>query len=375
MSSSQRYDIAIVGGGLVGACLAEELAWLGVRVAVVDAGSDPGHATAQAAGVAVPSLRYLGDAPFCQWLHLAREALVQDILRLEPEHGSFSLARPILRALRPQDLGLLPDGVDSPGLGAPVPSSELADLRPVPRLTEDRVAFLALDGLVVGGRAYLLAVQAAAMQSGVEWFQGRSVTEIEDGTEGAILRFSNGSPLRADRVVVAAGAWTGQLVPVPVGPQRGQLVVLDSATQLGYILSSRLYLAPLPTGEIVVGATEEDTGFVQECTAGGVAGLLSFAVRTMPELTHAAVRATRAGLRPVSATGRPLIGKVPGRQRLFVAAGHGGHGLLTSRLTGRGMAAGLVHGDWDQVPLQMCPAEALTTASVASSADLPVMGR
>jgi glycine oxidase len=88
----------------------------------------------------------------------------------------------------------------------------------------------------------------------------------------------------------------------------------------------------------------------------------------MPELADAAVRVTRAGLRPVSATGRPLIGKVPGRQRLFVAAGHGGHGLISARLTGRGMAAGLVHGDWEQVPRQMCPSEALVTSSAGSSA-------
>jgi glycine oxidase len=363
MSMSQRYDIAIVGGGLVGACLAEELALLGVRVVVADAGSEPGHATPQAAGVAVPSLRYLTDAPFYRWLEQARAALEQDILRLEPDHGPFSLTLPIVRAMRTQDLAKLPQGVDSPGLGTRLPEAELAQLHPVPRLTEDRAAYLATDGLVIGGRSYLSAVRAAAMQAGAEWIQGRSVTEIEDGADEVTLRFLAGSPIRADRVVVAAGAWTGQLVPVPVGPQRGQLVLLNTDAELGYILSSRLYLAPLPSGEIVVGATEEDTGFVQHCTAGGVAGLLSFAVRTMPELSEAALSASMAGLRPVSATRRPLIGRVPTLRRVFVSAGHGGHGLISSRLSGQGMAQGLVHGDWEQLPRGVCPAEALTAAS------------
>ncbi len=362
MPSSHHYDFILVGGGLVGACLAEELAAGGASVLVADSGAEPGHATARAAGVAVPSVRYAGDE-FYDWLVTAREALAEDIARLEPGHGPFSVARPIVRLLGADDLQALPGGPGDPAAGQPLDDGALDALAPGIRLPAGRRPFLMEDGLLVNGQAYLRAVCAAAASAGAHWHQDVTVGAVEEDGDGMLARYTDGSTVRAGRVVLTAGAWTGRLAwEVPVTPQRGQLAVLGSAAGLDCILSGRLYLSPLPGGGLVVGATEENAGFTDHCTAGSAAGLLAYAVRTLPALADAAVTELRAGLRPHSRTGRPVVGRVPGHQRLYAAAGHAGHGLISSRLTGRGLAAGLLRGDWDQLPERFCPRRAQAAA-------------
>ena len=364
MSASPHCDVVVIGGGLVGACLAEELAGSGATVIVLDAGAAPGHATPLAAGVAVPSLRYLGDEAFYGWLLAARAALDDDLARLEPEHGRFSLARPVLRLLREVDLAALAGAERSDAAGEPATAQELARLAPGLALPADRTPYLARDGLSVDGRAYLHAVRAAALRAGVGWRQDRTVTAIEDGAGRVDVRCCDGAVIGADRAVVTAGAWTGRLVGTAVVPQRGQLVLLDApAPQLGAIVSARLYLAPLPDGRLLIGATEEEAGFDDRCTAGSVAGVLAFGLRLFPQLATATVLETRAGLRPVSASGRPVVGRVPGRERVYVASGHAGYGLVSARATARGMAAGLSSGHWDALPEDFCPAGAVAAGT------------
>ncbi|WP_285743078.1 hypothetical protein [Lentzea sp. NBRC 105346] len=41
------------------------------------------------------------------------------------------------------------------------------------------------------------------------------------------------------------------------------------------------------------------------------------------------------------------MGKVPGRSRVHVSAGHASHGLLSARYTGKAMATGLIDNEWD----------------------------
>jgi glycine oxidase len=369
MSGSQRCDVVLVGGGLVGACLAEELAGYGVGVVVLDAGGEPGHATGKAAGVAVTSLRYLQDEAFHGWLAQARTGLDHDIARLEPRLGAFSLSRPVLRLLTGDDVAALAAAGRPDAAGHPVDEADLARLAPGLRIPDDRRPFLVEDGLTVNGRSYLLAVQAAAVRAGVDWRQEQVVTAIDENESGVLVRCSDGTCVAAERVVVTAGAWTGQLVDVPVVPQRGQLVLLDAPqAALECIVSSRLYLAPLPDGSLLVGATEEDSGFDHRSTAGAVAGILAFALRLLPELASATVIEARAGLRPVTATGRPIAGRAPGYRRVYVAAGHAGHGLISARATAQGVASGLEYGDWSGLPEDFCPHEGVPVGAAGHTA-------
>ncbi|MGW6424847.1 NAD(P)/FAD-dependent oxidoreductase [Nocardia sp. NPDC055053] len=353
-SPSVSHDFAIVGGGIVAACLADELATTGASVVVFDAGTTAGSATARAAGVAVPSLRYLSDREFYQWLCTARESLDSDIAILEPESGPFSMARPILRALRRTDADQYATRLADVD-GTWVEHAELGEIAPGLTLPESR-RYVLSDGLMVDGAGYLRAVRDRALARGVTWLQGTDVRELSEDTAGVSVRTGNGM-YRADRAVVAAGAWSSSLGAPAVRPQRGQMIRLRTEVELPVIFSSALYLAPAIGGGVLVGATEEDTGFDEKVTAGGLSGLLSFATAAMPALADAELAELRAGLRPVTDTGRPIVGALPERSRLFVCAGHAGHGLLSARATAVGLVAGLAEDDWDSLPYSMCPSQ------------------
>lgn len=357
-----RYDVVLVGGGIVGACLSEELVRTGARVLVLDAGEEPGHATARAAGVAVPSLRYLDDPEFYSWLSLGREALDSDVERLESGHGEFSVRSPLVRMLRQDDADLvrhlLPEDSTAEWRSADQLASDGF------RLPEDRRYLVDGDGLMVDGARYLGAVRASAVSLGADWRQGVTVDAVEPDSSGVRVLTRDGE-LRADRVVVAAGAWSG--LPgltsnVPVTPQRGELVKLGGVAPPPWILSSAHYLAPDTDGGVIVGATEEDAGFDDSSTAAGTSRLLRYALALAPHYARAVPLALQAGLRPVTPTGRPLVGRVPGQDRVFVAAGHAGHGLLSARLTARGLAAAMDKGVWDGLPFDFCPTENLRRA-------------
>ncbi|RKN44092.1 FAD-dependent oxidoreductase [Streptomyces hoynatensis] len=385
-----------MGGGIVGACLAEELALAGAAVLVVDAGREPGHATGHAAGVAVPSLRHLGDPVLYGWLDAARGTLAEELARLAAGHPPFSRREPIVRCLPAAEAAAVLASAAGPALGERIGPAELRELLPGARVPEGQDLFRSPEGLMVDGRAYLEAVCHGGLAAGVDWRQGSAAVEVSPAERGGRpgVRLHCGEVVRGGRVVIAAGAWSGRLLPGPgprgapagapahgpaadaadvpaggpagegarraaaapwVAPQRGQLVVLRCERPPRCVLSSRFYLAPLPSGSVVVGATEEDAGFAARTSLAGTARLLAFALRTVPGLAEAEVCETRAGLRPTTRNGRPLVGELPGAPGVFVATGHAGHGLLTARHTARGVAAGLLREDWSGVPAEFSP--------------------
>jgi glycine oxidase len=117
-----------------------------------------------------------------------------------------------------------------------------------------------------------------------------------------------------------------------IRPIRGQIVLLqtDRATPRHIINDGPRYLVPRGDGRVLVGSTEEDVGFDKRTTADGVAGLLEFARTLLPALGTAQFEHSWAGLRPATADGRPYLGRIPGLENAFVAAGHFRSGLTLS---------------------------------------------
>jgi glycine oxidase len=148
--------------------------------------------------------------------------------------------------------------------------------------------------------------------------------------------------VRAGETVVAAGAWSAELlatidVHVDVRPVRGQIASLDGPPDLirRIILWNDHYIVPRADGRIVLGTTFEDAGFDKRVTAAGVAGILSDALRVAPGLSPLPMIGTWAGLRPATADELPYVGRPPGIQGLVVATGHHRNGILLAPITAR----------------------------------------
>jgi len=156
------------------------------------------------------------------------------------------------------------------------------------------------------------------------------------------VRTAGGEPLATDQVLVAAGAWStalGVAEAPAVRPVKGQLLELrvrhgapPPAARL--IRTPRCYVVSRRDGRVVIGATMEEQGFDTAVTAGAVHRLLEAAYEVLPDVAELELVRARAGLRPFTAAGRPVIsaGAVEG---LTWATGHGRNGVLLAPVTAR----------------------------------------
>jgi D-amino-acid dehydrogenase len=348
MDSSARF--VVVGGGVVAASAAYQLARRGPSVIVVE-GDQPGAATDAGAGIICPWVASLDDA--CYRLCSEGAHYYPELVSMLADDGEAGTGYGRVgalcvsahgQALEPMAALLRSRRAAAPGLGdvAVLPPGEPA--RMFPPLAQELAGLWIAGGARVDGRAIRDGLLRAAQRHGARRVPGTAgleraadrVTGVRVGTER----------IGADAVVVAAGAWTAQVCaglgwPLPVGPQRGQIVHarLPGAGTDGWpvvLATQDPYLVAFPGGRIVLGATREDAGFRYHSTVGGVGGLLAGAAELAPGLREAEIVETRIGFRPSTSDGRPVLGRLT--DGLIIATGHGPEGLTAGPWSGQAVA-------------------------------------
>jgi glycine oxidase len=178
-------------------------------------------------------------------------------------------------------------------------------------------------------RAALLAMP------NVELCENTEVTGfLRKGNAVVGVRTQNGE-LHADRVLVAAGAWSGELLSdlglnVPVAPVRGQMILFKCAPDYlsSMVMANGRYAIPRRDGHVLVGSTLEHVGFDKRTTEEALQSLRASAAELIPALAEAEVAAHWAGLRPGSPDGVPYIGEVADYPGLWLNCGHYRNGLV-----------------------------------------------
>lgn len=141
--------------------------------------------------------------------------------------------------------------------------------------------------------------------------------------------------LRAERVLVAAGAWSGELlaklgIHVAVEPVKGQMILYKCAEDFlpAMVLTKGRYAIPRRDGHVLVGSTLEHAGFDKTPTDVALSSLKASVQELLPALAEAEVVGHWAGLRPGSPEGIPFIGEVPEHSGLWLNCGHYRNGLV-----------------------------------------------
>ena len=324
-----RFDVAVIGGGLVGTTAAYELGRAGARTVLFDR-ADPGKATDAGAGILSPETAKRDDDA---WTTLVRAAAIYYDELLPELDGDTGWARCGILQLATRDTDVAPwEWVAERATGAREISSDEAEAM-VPVLAPVKRALHHPAAARVDGRMMCAALRRAAESNGVE-VREQGVDDVRAVT--------------ADAIVIAGGAWTAQVAHqldahLPVGPVRGQIVHLDvpgHETGAWPIVQPVYghYMVPWADAHVAVGATVEEAGFDTSVTAGGVHEVLRETLRVMPGLADARLREVRVGLRPWSLDDLPILGAVPGTTNVFVATGHGANGLLCGPISGAAVA-------------------------------------
>jgi glycine oxidase len=351
MPDDAESDVVVIGGGIVGLSVAWNLIKEGVSVTVIEAGQVGGQASGAAAGMLAPLAEARELGPF---LTLGLESLARYpalVAELQEETGiDVELVGPgMLRVATTdeeaynlsvewewqQDLGLAGDCLSAKEARLLEPALSL-DVRLAVRSPEERN---------VEPRRLLRALALACARRGVRIVEGEPVVdfELEGDTVTAVM--SLGRHFGCGAVVLAAGAWTEVLGRrldslVPVYPVRGQILSLACLPPpiRHTIYGPDGYLVPKSDGRVVVGATEDEAGYDARTSAGGIARLLAMAPVLVPSLLSAAFDSAWAGLRPASADGMPILGRLPAWTNAYAACGHFRNGILLTPITGEVMA-------------------------------------
>lgn len=358
---AQTADIVIIGGGVIGLSVACELGRRGVSVVVLNQ-RQKGQASPVAAGMLAPLAEANGPGPF---LDLALESLGRypDFLAtLREESGTdTAVCGPgMLRVARTEEeeAALCRALVWQSALGLPLHRLTGAEARGLePALSPAiRAAILSpaethipphrlLAAFTQVCYRYEIRTMPWTMATGLEFSSGR-VTAVN--AEG--WRFSCGA------VVLAGGAWNPFLTDwlgfsVPIFPLRGQIMTLQSLREPPLTLPIQhtiythgAYLVPRPNGELIAGATEEEAGYDADVTTEGHQSLRRSALALVPALAALGGGKTQVGLRPISADGLPLLGRIPGFDNAYLAGGHGRNGILLAPVTGSLMADLILDG-------------------------------
>jgi glycine oxidase len=160
------------------------------------------------------------------------------------------------------------------------------------------------------------------------------VTGFHAGKDRIEAVSTAGGEIRADRYVVAGGAWSGKLLGdqalgLDIRPVRGQILLFKAEPGLlnHIIYREGRYLVPRLDGHILVGSTLEEAGYDKSCTPEAREALMAFALDTLPPLLEAQVVRQWSGLRPGSPGNLPTVSRHPSLQNLYVNSGHFRYGV------------------------------------------------
>ena len=330
------FDVAVVGGGVIGLSVAWRARARGMSVVVLDRGAFGGGTTRVAAGMLAPAseadaqeraLLALGLesarmwGPFAAELHdatgldvglrtqgtlmVARDADEQRVLERELDLRE-RLGLRVNRLLPSEARALEPALAPSVRLGAEFPDDHSAD-----------------------PRALTAALVAACERAGVELCPHTEVAQLDR--------------VDAEQVVLAAGPFSEALATLPVRPVKGQTIRLRGEPLLERTLRYETgYLVPRGDGRLIVGATLEERGFDTAVTALAVYELLRDAAELVPGVLELEVEELVAGLRPGTPDNAPLIGRLD--ERVVVATGHYRNGILLAPVTARVLGDLLLEG-------------------------------
>ncbi|MBE1535185.1 glycine oxidase ThiO [Actinomadura algeriensis] len=369
-------EIVVIGAGIVGLAAAWRTAQRGgpdVTVTLVDPEPASG-ATSVAAGMITPvgELAY-GEEALLR-LNLASrdryDAFIAEVEELTGARTGYRDDGLLQVAFDADDLAVLDDlRRFQASLGLPVEALTGRECRKLePMLAPGvRGGLLAPRDGSVDPRRLAAALLTACEKSGVRPVRSAAKGVVVERDAVAGVRLADGTVLRADRVLLAAGPWSGDLEGLPDGtvpsvrPVKGQVIRLRTRVPFlrrctrGLVKGSPVYLVPrADDGEIVLGATQEELGFDTRVTAGGLWELLRDARELFPGVTELEFAEVRAGLRPGSPDNAPVMGAaaLPG---LVLGTGHFRHGVLLAPVSADALSAMLLDGPVPEVARPFSP--------------------
>ena len=364
----RKSDVVVIGGGLIGTSITYYLSRLGVRVILLEKeGIASGSSSGCEGGI------FLQTKKPNIYLKLAlRSAKRFDALEEELDFKLEYIKRGGMLIIRnEEELKVMKSRLRKQReAGLEVTLLDKKQAKEVEPELSDKIlgaTFSAMDGRI--NPMYLCyAFTKAAQRFGANIFTHTKVIGIKKKKRRIVAVKTINGDIFTEIVVNAAGVYAPEIgkmvnLNIPIKPRRGQLLVTEILPQIVYSqVTDAKYIAlkynpkiaekeggaatihPIQDGNILIGSTREFVGYDTRNTFEGINILARNAINLIPRLKDVNIIRTYAGLRPYTADGFPILGKVKEVVGFIMAAGHEGDGIALSPITGELIAELIVYG-------------------------------
>lgn len=335
--SDINVDIAIIGGGIVGTACAYYLSRQGVSSTIID-----GEALgSKASGLAYGGLNSVSghEIPGLMWelsqytsdLHISLANSIREESNIDCRYRTrdtlnLAFAAKELRELRTRSRWI---AKDTPLESRVLRPSEIFEFEP-------RVNGLVVGGTLIRGTMEVDShnlTQAMARAAGCDHIRS-NVTSMNLSGAKINLFLEDKAEITARNVVCANGTWITPLlktvgVELEVPPLKGEILRLETKGPplLQSIGWNGNYSTTKTDGLTWAGTTETQSLYDESTTVRGRLSILSNLRTILPNLVVSNIVRQTACLRPTTADGLPVIGRVETLPNLFIATGAGRKGI------------------------------------------------
>lgn len=354
--TDQPTEIAIVGGGVIGASIAWHLARRGAKVTLIERD----HFAAQASGASAGGVRQLGRDPREMPLAIASISRWQTLEAELEADVEFRTGGQLRVAEREEDARLLrQQAADHQALGLDIRYVERDELR---RIAPDLAPGIQW-GIHTGndGQASAplttKAFAAAAERAGARLLTGTDVSGIVQRAGRVAGLDTTIGRIACDWLVIAAGAWSAPLasqlgVKLPLTTMALQMMAVGPcdpvlAPTVGAV-GRRLSLKQSPNGLFVIGGgwpgDLDASGRAGTTRLASIRGSIEHASAILPLLGRLPLQRTWIGLEALAIDEIPILGPLPGVDNVTIAAGFSGHGFALSPIIGQLLGELIIDG-------------------------------
>ena len=403
MSNSNESDALVIGGGICGVATAFHLAQLGKRVTLLERREIAGEASGVNAG-GLGGLGW-GNNPDLQAHLTAGSFEIFKTLQLDMGYDIEFHAPGSLQAIhtaeqadftRDRVLRLRSEGYHAEFLTA----RETRAMEPEASESLAGFMFLPRRGRANPTKA-TEAFGKAAAALGADIKTGHDVQALTQQQDGSWQVRSSQGEFRAATLALAVGAWSGPVgdmlgIDIPVTPIKGQMWATEPVPpSIFHLIGSmespfdwsseaenetyppeithhgdtrvtrHLYGGQTRNGEIIFGGDRQMVGYDYTPDLGGIEVNRGQASEVIPLVSRLPISRTWAGIMPFSNDGKPIIGKVPGFENLFIATGLASSGFGRGPMTGKLIAEYIHTGHPAPVLAESDPARCISFRKTA----------
>jgi len=354
---TKRYDIAVIGAGIMGMATAYYLSKNGVKPAVID----KEYIGSGSTGRCIAGIRQQFSTPASIAVMKENVSLFS---QMEEEFGfsvEFYQGGYLLMAHNEEMVEVFKSNIiiqRKEGINVSLLSPEEA-LSVVPKLNIE--GFLAAANCPDDGQAYPFAVlkgyKTKIDEKKADFFLHNPVIKFEK-KGNFLLYLEDGTVIEAEKVLLSAGPWTKELgrkigLDLPLFPERHEAMITERIPRIiePMIVDYRkdgCYFQQMLTGQVIGCYTPSPNvpGLRKNSSREFLLEMGKRMIRLVPELESAAILRHWAGSYNMTPDGNPIVDKTP-IDNLYIASGMSGHGFMFGPALSKHLAHFIDNDEWD----------------------------